>query len=116
MPELEEEEDDHMLERLALAQQEEEYVVFLHRDAMFTGASDGSKETALLSFQTTFGQLNMQVEVPRGPIDELTHLPLIEKEVLEGMKTEMPQLETLKVGICLKMRAGNWRRKPMSRF
>ena len=84
MPDLEEEEDDHMLEPLALAQQEEEYVAFLRRDAMFTGerfgevhASDGSKETAPLSFQTTFGQLNMQVEVPRGPIDELTHLPLI---------------------------------------
>ena len=74
---------------------------------MFTGergevhASDGSKETAPLSFQTTFGQLNMHVDVPRGPIDELTHLPLIEKEVLEGMKTETSQLETLKVGICL---------------
>ena len=108
MPELEEEEDDHMLERLALAQQEEEYVAFLRRDAMFTGerfgevhASDGSKETSPLSFQTTFGQLNMHVEVPRGPIDELTHLPLIEQEVLEGMKTEMSQLETLKVGTCL---------------
>ena len=66
MPELEEEEDDHMLERLALAQQEEEYVAFLRRDAMFTGerfgevhASDDSKKTAPLSFQTTFGQLNM---------------------------------------------------------
>ena len=57
-------------------------------------ASDGSRETAPLSFQTTFGQLNMYVEVPRGPIDELTHLPLIEQEVLEGMKTEMSQLET----------------------
>ena len=43
----------------------------------------------------------MHVEVPRGPIDELTHLPLIEQEVLEGMKTEMSQLETLKVGTCL---------------
>ena len=39
-------------------------VAFLRRDAMFTGerfgevqASDGSKETAPLSFQTTFGQL-----------------------------------------------------------
>ena len=49
MPDLVEEEDDHMLERLALAQQEEEYVAFLRRDAMFTGerfgevhASDGS--------------------------------------------------------------------------
>ena len=97
-----------MLERLALAQQEEEYVAFLRRDAMFTGerfgevhASDDSKETSPLSFQTTFGQLNMHVEVPTGPIDELTHLPLIEQEVLEGMKTEMSQLETLKVGTCL---------------
>ena len=78
MPNLEEEEDDHMLERLALAQQEEEYIAFLRRDAMFTErfgevhASDGSKETAPLSFQTTFSQLN-----------------LIEKEVLEGMKTEI---------------------------
>ena len=58
MPELEEEDDDHMLERLALAQQEEEYVAFLRRDAMFTGerfdevhASDDSKETVPLSFR-----------------------------------------------------------------
>ena len=34
-------------------------------------------------------------------MDELTQLPLIEQEVLEGMKTEMSQLEALKVGTCL---------------
>ena len=43
----------------------------------------------------------MRVEVPKGPMDELTQLPLIEQEVLEGMKTEMCQLEALKVGTCL---------------
>ena len=74
MPELEKE-DDHMLGRLALAQQEEEYVAFLRRDAMFTGERfgevhvfEGSKETP--PFQATFGQLNMHVEVPRGPTDD----------------------------------------------
>ena len=79
---------------------------------------DGSRETAPLSFQTTFGQLNMHVEVPSGPIDELTHLPLIEQEVLEGMKTEMSAAGDLEGWghACRKMRAGNWRRKPTSRF
>ena len=67
------------LEPAALAQQEEEYVAFLRRDAMFTGerfgkvhASDGPEAAEPLSFQVTFGQLkklNMQVEVPKGPID-----------------------------------------------
>ena len=33
----------------------------------------------------------MMVEVPVGPVDELTQLPLIQQEVLEGMKTEMSQ-------------------------
>ena len=39
----------------------------------------------------------MHVEVPRRPIDQLTHLFFR----MEGMKTEMSQLKTLKVGICL---------------
>ena len=43
----------------------------------------------------------MRVEVPVGPIDELTQLPLIEQKVLEGMKTKMSQLEALKIGMCL---------------
>lgn len=54
-----------------------------------------------LSFETTFRDLDMRVEVPVGPIDELTQLLLIEQKVLEGMKTKMSQLEALKIGMCL---------------
>ena len=88
-----------MLEREALTQQEDEYLAFLRRDALFAGERFGEvqagAESVPLEFQTTFGQLGMRVEVPKGPMDELTQLPLLEQEVLEGMKTEMTQLEAL---------------------
>ena len=44
-----------------------------------------------LSFKTKFGGLEMMEEAV-GPVDEITQLPLIEQEVLEGMK-EMSRLE-----------------------
>ena len=46
---------------------------------------------------TTFSE-QFQVEVPHEVNDELTGLPLDHQQVVEGMKTEVKQLETLKVG------------------
>lgn len=58
--------DDQMMERIALAHQEEEYVAFLHRDRVADGHRYGEVRTAHqpLSFQTKFGDLDMMVAVP----------------------------------------------------
>ena len=45
-----------------------------------------------------FGGIKIQVEVPQEVNDELTGLLLNHQQVIEGMKTEVKQLETLKVG------------------
>ena len=55
----------------------------------------GSKAT---SFTEQFGGIDIQVEVPHEVNDELTGLPLDHQQVVEGMKTEVKQLEALKVG------------------
>ena len=51
-----------------------------------------------LFFSEMFGGIRIQVEVPQEVNDELTGLPLNHQQVVEGMKTEVKQLETLKVG------------------
>ena len=45
-----------------------------------------------------FGGISIQVEAPSEINDELTGLPLDHSQVIEGMKTEVKQLEHLKVG------------------
>ena len=55
----------------------------------------GSKGTV---FSEMFGGIKIEVEVPLEVNDELTGLPLNHEQVVEGMKTEVKQLETLKVG------------------
>ena len=55
----------------------------------------GSKGTV---FSEMFGGIKIEVEVPLEVNDELTSLPLNHEQVVEGMKTEVKQLETLKVG------------------
>ena len=55
----------------------------------------GSKST---SFTEKFGGININVEVPSEVNDELTGLTLDHMQVVEGMKTEVKQLESLKVG------------------
>ena len=55
----------------------------------------GSKASV---FSEMFGGINIQVEVPQEVNDELTGLLLNHQQVIEGMKTEVKQLETLKVG------------------
>ena len=54
----------------------------------------GSRGT---TFTESFGGINIQVEVPAEVNDELTGLPLNHSQVIEGMKTEVKQLEQLKV-------------------
>ena len=49
-------------------------------------------------FSEMFGGIKIQVEVPQEVNDELTGLLLNHQQVIEGMKTEVKQLETLKVG------------------
>ena len=55
----------------------------------------GSKASV---FSEMFGGIKIQVEVPQEVNDELTGLTLNHQQVVEGMKTEVKQLETLKVG------------------
>ena len=55
----------------------------------------GSKST---TFTEKFGGINIDVEVPSEVNDELTGLSLDHLQVVEGMKTEVKQLESLKVG------------------
>ena len=45
-----------------------------------------------------FGGIDINVEVPSEVNDELTGLALDHSQVVEGMKTEVRQLESLKVG------------------
>ena len=50
------------------------------------------------TFTEKFGGINICVEVPSEVNDELTGLPLDHAQVVEGMRTEVKQLESLKVG------------------
>ena len=50
------------------------------------------------TFTERFGGIDIKVEVPSEVNDELTGLVLDHSQVVEGMKTEVRQLESLKVG------------------
>ena len=50
------------------------------------------------TFTEKFGGIDINVEVPSEVNDELTGLTLDHSQVVEGMKTEVRQLESLKVG------------------
>ena len=50
------------------------------------------------TFTERFGGIDKKVEVPSEVNDELTGLALDHSQVVEGMKTEVRQLESLKVG------------------
>ena len=50
------------------------------------------------TFTEKFGGIDINVEVPSEVNDELTGLALDHSQVVEGMKTEVRQLESLKVG------------------
>ena len=51
-----------------------------------------------MTFTERFGGIDIKVEVPSEVNDELTGLVLDHSQVVEGMKTEVRQLESLKVG------------------
>ena len=51
-----------------------------------------------MTFTERFGGIDIKVEVPSEVNDELTGLALDHSQVVEGMKTEVRQLESLKVG------------------
>ena len=51
-----------------------------------------------MTFTERFGSIDIKVEVPSEVNDDLTGLALDHSQVVEGMKTEVRQLESLKVG------------------
>ena len=92
-------EDDDM--ELGLVDRLDHCIHWYHQDVWNEFASQescmevGSKASV---FSEMFGGIRIQVEVPQEVNDELTGLPLNHQQVVEGMKTEVKQLETLKVG------------------
>ena len=54
--------------------------------------------TSSTAFKEHFGGIEIQVEVPSEVHDELTGMLLDHAQVIEGMRTEVKQLEILKVG------------------
>ena len=92
------EDDDDM--EIGMVDRLDHCIHWYHQDAWNEFASQescvevGSKATV---FSDTFGGINIQVEVPQEVNDELTGLPLDHQQVVDGMKTEVKQLETLKV-------------------
>ena len=92
-------EDDDM--ELDLVDRLDHCIHWYHQDVWNEFASQescmevGSKASV---FSEMFGGIKIQVEVPQEVNDELTGLPLNHQQVVEGMKTEVKQLETLKVG------------------
>ena len=66
--------------------------MILHIDSMM---EVGSSSTV---FKEHFGGIDIQVEVPLEVHDELTGMLLDHAQVIEGMRTEVKQLEILKAG------------------
>ena len=58
-------------------------------------------EDSVDHFATEFGGNNVKVTIPVNSVDGFTGSPLDPDQVKEGMKTEVEQLERLKVGSCL---------------
>ena len=57
-------------------------------------------------FVEEFGDQKVRVDIPESSFDELTGAALDFEQVKQGMKTEVQQLERLKVGRCLVERDG----------
>ena len=93
------EDDDEM--DLGMIERLDHCIHWYHQDVWNEFASQescmevGSKGTV---FSEMFGGIKIEVEVPLEVNDVLTGLPLDHEQVIEGMKTEVKQLETLKVG------------------
>ena len=63
-----------------------------------TSGSDVFSTKEGTTFSIHFGGLEVDVFVPEGIFDELTGHPLEHQQVVEGMRTEVKQVEHLKVG------------------
>ena len=89
--------DDEM--ELGMVDRLDHCIHWYHQDVWNEFASQescmevGSKASV---FSEMFGGIKIQVEVPQEVNDELTGLLLNHQQVIEGMKTEVKQLETLK--------------------
>ena len=69
---------------------------------MFCPAGEGNGDFVV----EDFGGQKVRVDIPESSFDELTGAALDFEQVKQGMKTEVQQLEGLKVGRCLVEREG----------
>ena len=99
----EEEEGDAWLNNLILQTQADVWNTFCLRESgcVFpVGEGNGD------FFVEDFGGQKVRVDIPESSFDELTGAALDFEQVKQGMKTEVQQLERLKVGRCLVERDG----------
>ena len=99
----EEEEGDAWLNNLILQTQADVWNTFCLRESgcVFPfGEGNGD------FFVEDFGGQKVRVDIPESSFDELTGAALDFEQVKQGMKTEVQQLERLKVGRCLVERDG----------
>ena len=99
----EKEEGDAWLNNLILQTQADVWNTFCLRESgcVFpVGEGNGD------FFVEDFGGQKVQVDIPESSFDELTGAALDFEQVKQGMKTEVQQLERLKVGRCLVERDG----------
>ena len=99
----EEEEGDAWLNNLILQTQADVWNMFcLKESGCVFPVGEGSSDF----FVEDFGGQKVRVDIPESSFDELTGAALDFEQVKQGMKTEVQQLERLKVGRCLVERDG----------
>ena len=101
--ESEEEEGDTWLNNLILQTQADVWNTFcLKESGCVFPVGEGKGDF----FVEDFGGQKVRVDIPESSFDELTGAALDFEQVKQGMKTEVQQLERLKVGRCLVEREG----------
>ena len=99
----EEEEGDTWLNNLILQTQADVWNTFcLKESGCVFPVVEGNGDF----FVEEFGGQKVRVDIPESSFDELTGAALDFEQVKQGMKTEVQQLERLKVGRCLVERDG----------
>ena len=99
----EEEEGDTWLNNLILQTQADVWNTFcLKESGCVFPVGEGNGDF----FVEEFGGQKVRVDIPESSFDELTGAALDFEQVKQGMKTEVQQLERLKVGRCLVERDG----------
>ena len=99
----EEEEGDAWLNNLILQTQADVWNMFcLKESGCVFPVGEGNSDF----FVEEFGGQKVRVDIPESSFDELTGAALDFEQVKQGMKTEVQQLERLKVGRCLVERDG----------